>query len=351
MPDLAAFVREAREKQASDIHFSVGAVPKLRIHGELFPTSNPILKSSDTLELLISFLSHEQREHFEKAGEIELSVSFGDLGRLRVNAYKQRGNITLALRLVDQDIPDISQLRVPDRVVALTEEKKGLVIFSGPAGSGKSSLIAAFVQRINESRSCNIITLEDPIEFLYSNRLSNINQREIGLDSQSYEAALKSALRADPDVLMVSRIASCSELSLILTAAEAGRLCLLSRLTPTVTETLVALTDSFPSQERSIARYRLADALKCVISRQLLHPSEGESIPAYEVLFNCNPVRDLIRSGEFQQLKKLMHDNREAGMMTMEDSLTDLVTAGKINVAQALEASGDPEELSEILDI
>ncbi|MCR4909011.1 MAG: PilT/PilU family type 4a pilus ATPase [Lachnospiraceae bacterium] len=351
MPDLAAFVREAREKHASDIHFSVGAVPKLRIHGELFPTSNPVLKPSDTLELLIGFLSHEQRERFEKNGEIELSVSFGELGRLRVSAYKQRGNITMALRLVDQEIPNINLLQIPEKAVALTEEKKGLVILSGPAGSGKSSLTAAFINRINETRSCNIITLEDPIEFLHTNKLSNINQREIGLDSQSYEAALKSALRADPDVLVVSRITSCNELSLILTAVEAGRLCLLSLLTPSVTETLSTLTDSFPAEERTIAAYRLSDALKCVLSRQLLHPSEGESVPAYEVLFNSSTVREAIRSGEFKKLKGIMHESRDEGMMTMEDSLTELVTAGKINIAQALEAAGNPEELSEILNI
>ncbi len=351
MPDLSAYVREARSRHASDIHFSPGAVPKYRIHGELTPTANPVLKPSDTLELLIGFLSHEQRDRFEQHGEIELSVSFKDLGRLRITAYKQRGMITIALRLVDQDIPDITSLQVPEKVVTLTCEKRGLIILSGPAGAGKSSLTAALVNHINETRSCNIITLEDPIEFLHTNRLSTINQREIGLDSDSYEAALNSALRADPDVLVVSRIHSCREFSLVLTAAETGHLVLLSRMTPTVTETLSTLIDSFPVEERSMAEIRLSDSLKCVLSRQLLHPAEGESLPAYEVLLGTASARGLIRAGEFSRLKELMHTSRDQGMMTMEDSLTELVSTGKIDPARALEAAPDPEKLSELFHL
>ncbi|MBO6138383.1 MAG: PilT/PilU family type 4a pilus ATPase [Lachnospiraceae bacterium] len=351
MIDINQILSEARNCRASDIHLSVGAVPKFRIHGELKDSNFHKLSSAETLETLVNFMTHEQRDRFEAEGEIELSVSIRDFGRLRVNAYKQRGSITIALRLVDKEIPDTAQFSIPPAVVRLTEEKKGLIIMTGPSGSGKSSMLAAMIDRINSSRACNIITLEDPIEFLHKNSMSMINQREIGLDVKDYRTALKSALRADPDVLVVNRISGAEEASLVLTAAESGRLVFAAMSTNSVPETISSIVDIFPQQERTMARFRLADNLKAIVTRQLIHTSQGMSVPAYELLFMNGKMRELVRLDRSVELYEAIKAGADKDMVTMDQSLTELVQSGTISAEEAVEAALDPEALARDLGV
>ncbi len=343
MIDISQILSEARAAQASDIHLSVGAVPKFRIHGELKDTNFHRLSASETLEVLVNFMTHEQRDRFEEEGEIELSVSIRDFGRLRVNAYKQRGSITIALRLVDKEIPDAAQFNIPMEVMRLSEEKKGLVIITGPSGSGKSSILAAMIDSINTSRSANIITLEDPIEFLHKNQMSTINQREIGLDVKDYRTALKSALRADPDVLVVNRISGPEEASLVLNAAETGRLVLAAMSTNSAPETVSAFIDIFREHERPMARFRLSENLKAVVTRQLIHTAAGSSVPAYEILIMNGQLREVLRSNHMEGLYPLMTGEDGSGMITMEKYLINLVLEGMISAEEAIEYAPDPE--------
>ncbi len=351
MIDLNQILSEARSVRASDIHLSVGAVPKFRVHGELKDSNFHRLSASETLEILVNFMTHEQRDRFEEEGEIELSTSIRDFGRLRVNAYKQRGSITIALRLVDKELPDTAEFMIPQSVVRLTEEKKGLVIMTGPSGSGKTSMLAAMIDRINVSRACNIITLEDPIEFLHKNYMSTINQREIGLDVKDYRTALRSALRSDPDVLVVNRISGPEEASLVLTGAETGRLVFAAMSTNSVPETISSVIDIFPAQERPMARFRLADNLKAIVTRQLIHTSEGSSVPAYELLFMNGKLRELVRLDKSVELYECMKNGADRDMVTMDQSLTELVRSGKISPEEAVEAALDPEAVAGVLGV
>ena len=351
MIDIGQILSEARRLRASDIHLSVGAVPKFRIHGELTDSNFHKLSAAETLETLVNFMTHEQRDRFEEEGEIELSVSIRDYGRLRVNAYKQRGSITIALRLVDKELPDAAQFNIPPAVVRLSAEKKGLVIMTGPSGSGKTSMLAAMIDGINSSRSCNIITLEDPIEFLHKNNMSTINQREIGLDVKDYRTALKSALRSDPDVIVVNRISGPEEASLVLTAAETGRLVFAAMSTNSVPETISSIVDIFPPQERTMARFRLADSLKAIVTRQLIHTSQGMSVPAYELLFMNGKLRELVRLDRSVELYEMMKTGADKDMVTMDQSLTALVQSGTISAEEAVEAALDPEAMAKSLGV
>ena len=351
MIDIDQILSEARNSRASDIHLSVGAVPKFRIHGELTDSNFHKLSAAETLETLVNFMTHEQRDRFEEEGEIELSVSIRDFGRLRVNAYKQRGSITIAIRLVEKELPDAAQFNIPPGVIKLTEEKKGLIIITGPSGSGKSSMLAAMIAGINTSRACNIITLEDTIEFLHKNYMSTINQREIGLDVKDYLTALKSTLRADPDVIVVNRISGPEEASLVLRAAETGRLVFAAMATNSVPDTIRAVVDIFPPQERTMVRYRLADNLKAIVTRQLIHTSQGNSVPAYELLFMNGKMRELIRLDKSAELYEAMKNGEDKGMVTMDQSLTALVQSGTISAEEAVEAALDPEALARELGV
>ncbi len=345
MLDIYALLHQASVEHASDVHISVGAFPKFRIHGELVNTNFPRMTPSDTLEVLLNLMNPEQREKFDEDGEIDLSVSIPEAGRFRVNAYKQRGSISLTLRLVDMEIPDAETLNIPKEVMDLCTEKRGLILVTGPSGSGKSTVIASMVDRINATRACNIITLEDPIEYLHSHKMSIVNQREIGLDVKDYETAMAAALRQDPDVLEISQLTNSTEVRQALMAAETGRLVFSSMYTLSAVETVENLIDLFPEQQRIQGRNRIANALKATISRQLLVTTDGERIPAYEILLVDNQVREIIRHGDIYTLFELMKKNHDKGMITMDESVLELYRKGLIPRNEALQAASDQEAL------
>ncbi|MCR4891990.1 MAG: PilT/PilU family type 4a pilus ATPase [Lachnospiraceae bacterium] len=349
MLDLKELLRQASNQGASDVHISAGTAPRFRIHGRLIPSNFPKMTSSDTLEILLSLMNPEKREQFEKEGGIDLSVSIPDTGRYRVNAYKQRGSISLSLRVVDMVIPDTAFLQIPDVVTSLCQEKRGLVFVTGPSGSGKSTVLASLINEINLTRACNIITLEDPIEYLHSHRESMVNQREIGLDASDYPSALTAALREDPDVLQVSRLESMEEIFLVIQAAEAGRLVFSSMYTLSAAETVENLLNLFREDRRSYAANRVANALKATVTRQLIPSLDGDRVPAYEILIVDNEVRDLIRKGRTGEISAYLSRNHDRGMITMDESILSLLRQGKIREEDALQAAADPEQMKKSL--
>ncbi len=345
--DLNALLRDAASKGASDIHFAVGASPAYRINGDLVKTAFPEMTPGDTLEVLLNIMAPDQREIFEKNSVIDTSVTIENVGRVRVNAYKQRGFITVTMRLVDGDIPDPESLGIPFRAIKVCEEKRGLVLVTGPAGSGKTTVIASFIERINRTRSCNIITIEDPVEYLHENRESIVNQREIGIDTVDKVSALNSALRQDPDVIAAGEVRNGEEASLVLTCAETGRLVFSSLFTMSAADTLESFLSMFPEQKIRQTQRRLANMLRAIISRQLLRSGDGSLIPAYEILIIDNEIRRMIRENHIPEITEYMKNNPDKGLITMDESLYGLYQNSSVSPEEVLQASIDREKMSE----
>ncbi len=352
MIDIRDLLNHAVSKDASDVHICVGASPRLRIHGELLDTNFQRMTPADTLGILLNLINQEQRERFEQDGEIDISVSVPDAGRFRINAYKQRGFITLSFRIVDQQMPDPSELNLPEAVLSLCERRRGLVFVTGPSGSGKSTVIAAMLDRINSTRACNIITLEDPIEYLHSHKSSIINQREIGLDVKSYDAGLRSALREDPDVIFVSRLDTVESILTAMMAVETGKLVFTSMYTSSALDTIRALADVFPEGRQGAVLSRLSATLIAVISRQLLtRPDNGGRIPAHEILITDHEVRHALAEGRLSDLQEIMKRKHDRGMVMMDESLLQLVKDGLIDPESALAVSCDQEAFEKAISL
>lgn len=349
MLDINTLIREASEKNASDIHITVGAPPRFRIQGELVQTNFPKMTPGDTLEVLLNLMTPEQRDTFERKGDIDISVSVKDSGRFRVNAYKQRGMITITMRLVDMEIPDARSLKLPDEVMKLCDERKGLILVTGPSGSGKSTVIASLIDWINSTRACNIITLENPIEYIHSSKMSIVNQREIGIDAVDYHSAISSALKQDPDVLDIGEIGDENEASLTLLAAETGRLVFSNFYTMSAVDTIGAFIDLFPEERRRRAGNRLASVLRATVSRQLIPSSEGNLIPAYEILIADNAVREMIREGKIRDIAAYMENNTDKGLITMDQYIYRLYKDGLISREEALKSACDRESMGTVL--
>ena len=346
MLNLKELLKEAMMQKASDVHISIGISPKIRVHGKLKTTNFPVMTMADTLEVLLSIVNPEQREIFEEMGEIDISVSIPEVGRYRVNAYKQRSSIALAFRLVDLEIPRLEELKIPKQIIDICYRKHGMVFVTGPSGSGKSTVLATLIDHINSTREAHIITLEDPIEYLHQHKLSIVNQREVGLDTKNYESALKAALREDPDILQIGQMKDPVSMRTAFAAVETGKLVFTSMHTPGVMETLQMIVDLFPLQEQKQARNRLANVLSAIVSRQLCDSKDGgERIPAYEVMLVNNEIKDCIRRGNFEQIQKIMEAKDTENMIKMDDYLTDLVTKGKIDSQTAIQQSKDPEAM------
>ena len=246
MATIEEMLRTAKEAGASDVHITVGVPPKMRVNGHLITMDYPRLLPDDTKALLDEIMSEQQRARFEKVGEHDMSFSIPNMGRYRVNAYKQRGSVAIALRLVGTQVPSAEELGIPDSVIELYQRKRGLVLVTGPTGSGKSTTLVAIIDKINNNRESHVITLEDPIEYLHQHKLSMVNQREIGLDSQSYANALRAALREDPDVILVGEMRDFETISVAITAAETGHLVLSTLHTIGAASTVDRVIDVFP---------------------------------------------------------------------------------------------------------
>lgn len=337
---------KAKEAGASDVHITVGIPPKMRVNGKLITMDGVKLLPSDTMEIAIHVMNEKQKMHFEEFGEVDMSFAIPGEGRYRVNIYKQRGSIAMAFRLVGTNIPIPQELGVPQSVIDLYQKKRGLVLVTGPTGSGKSTTLASLIDTINNNREAHVITLEDPIEYLHQHKSSIVNQREIGLDSTNYAHALRAALREDPDVIFVGEMRDFETISTAITAAETGHLVFSTLHTIGAASTVDRVIDVFPPHQQQQIRVQLANVLEAVISQQLIPTIDGRGrVAAFEVLHNNPAVRNLIREGKTHQLTSVMQTNRKQGMMTMDDALAQLYQEAKISREMALQFAQDQENI------
>ncbi len=339
----------ANELHASDLHLTVGVPPKVRIYGELRNINDnlPPLSPSDVKQLVYEIIPDKLKNKFEEEGELDFSHSIPKQGRFRVNAYNQRGSVAATIRLISEEIPTPESLGVPQSVVDLIHKKRGLVIVTGPTGSGKSTTLASLISMIDERYQYNIITLEDPIEYLHKHKKSIVNQREIGTDTHSYAQALRAALREDPDVILVGEMRDLDTISTAITAAETGHLVFSTLHTIGAACTIDRIIDVFPPYQQNQIRSQLALVLEGVISQQLLPTMNGLGRrAAFEVMLGTPAIRNLIREGKTHMISGVIQTSRKLGMKTMDDAIYDLYLNRQIDKEQALGYAQDVAALS-----
>lgn len=341
---VAEILAMAKKAGASDVHITVGVPPKMRVNGTLLTMEGERLMPEDTMKMANSVMGEVQKQRFEEKGEVDMSFAIAGQGRYRVNVYKQRGSAAMAFRVVDTVIPAPEVLGVPAPVIELYQKKRGLILVTGPTGSGKSTTLAAIIDKLNNNRDAHVITLEDPIEYLHHHKKSIVNQREIGFDTMSYANALRAALREDPDVILVGEMRDFETISVAITAAETGHLVLSTLHTIGAASTVDRVIDVFPPHQQQQIRVQLANVLEAVISQQLLPMIGGKGrAAAFEVLLTNSAVKNLIREGKTHQITSVMQTNRKAGMITMDDAIAQLYNDYKIDREVALQFAQDPE--------
>lgn len=332
----------AKDAGASDVHITVGISPKMRVNGKLMVMPFPVLLPVDTKRICDSMMNDKQKEHFEEKGEWDFSYSIPQMGRYRVNAFRQRGSVAMVLRIVGTVVPTPESLSLPPSVIELYKMKRGLVLVTGPTGSGKSTTLASLVGKINMDLDAHIITLEDPIEYLHRHARSIVNQREIGIDATSYDLALRSALREDPDVILVGEMRDLETISTAITAAETGHLVLSTLHTIGAAATIERIIDVFPPHQQEQIRTQLANVLVSVVSQQLVPTVDKRGrVAAFEVMHATPAIRNLIRENKTHQIATSIQTSRRLGMITMDDALVELYMKGKIDRDEALNFAQD----------
>ena len=348
--DMESLLREAVARHASDLHVTVGVPPIIRINGVLTKLDLPILGVEDTLQLFEEIVAEDRRTQFNQNGEVDFSHTVFGLSRFRVNAFRQRGSIAIAIRIIPERVPTLQELHLPEIVRELAGKPRGLVLVTGPTGSGKSTTMAAMIDLINSERACNILTLEDPIEYLHRHRKSIINQREIGADTRSFANALRAALREDPDVILVGEMRDMETISIAVRAAETGHLVLATLHTSDASQTVDRIIDVFPPYQHQQVRTQLSLALQGIVSQQLLPRKDGQGrVVAVETMVATPATRNLIREGKSHQLLSVIQTGAKFGMQSMDSALRDLCRAGKINEEEALMRCSDPDTLQRLL--
>lgn len=338
----------AVQQKASDLHLSSGEVPMIRVHGEMHRLNAPPLTSDECKRLIYSVMNERQKTHFEQDLELDFSIGLKGLARFRVNVFNQTRGIGAAFRSIPFEIIALRDLGLPPVVTEFSRFRKGLVVVTGPTGSGKSTTLAALIDLINQTRSDHILTIEDPVEFYHRPKKSLINQREVGAHTRSFSNALRSALREDPDVILIGEMRDLETISLALTAAETGHLVFATLHTRSAPDTIARIIDVFPSTQQEQARSMLAESLRAVVSQNLMRARDGRGrVCATEVLINNFAVRNLIRENKVFQIASLMQTSSGVGMVTMEQSLKDLALKGRITREDAMEVSGNPNLFNE----
>lgn len=327
----------AIKRNASDLHITVGVPPTIRVYGQLMKLSDEILKPQDTESLIAQILKDDEIKILHEKGEIDTSYSEKGLGRFRINAFRQRGTFSIAIRIVAQSIPDLEDLGLPDVVRDLANKRRGLILVTGPTGSGKSTTLAAMINHINNTRYENILTLEDPIECLHRHNKSIVNQREIGNDSFSFANALRSSLRQDPDVILVGEMRDLETIAIAITAAETGHLVLSTLHTIGASNTIDRIIDVFPPYQQLQIRIQLSSVLEGVISQQLIPRCDGGGrVAAFEVMTATSAIRNIIREGKGHQIESILQTGMKHGMRTMDYSISKLYKENKISLDTAL---------------
>lgn len=333
---------EAQNRNASDLHLTVGISPKCRIHGELADMGYPSLTPEDTARIIMPIIPDRLLDTFAVKGEVDFSYAIPARGRYRVNVFRQRGSVASVIRIINTTIPKPEVLGLPFSVVELTKKKRGLVLVTGPTGSGKSTTLASLIDIINTYYNCHIITLEDPIEYLHSHNKSVVNQREIGTDSQSFANALRVVLREDPDVILVGEMRDFETIEIAITAAETGHLVFSTLHTIGAVNTIDRIIDVFPPHQQQQIRVQLASVLEGVVSQQLIPTIDDKGrVAAFEVMLSNPAIRNLIREGKNHQIASFIQTNKKLGMQTMDDSIFELYLKGVISKEHALAFSQD----------
>lgn len=336
----------AGEQKASDIHLTVETPPVLRINGSLIRLKSEKLISSDLETFSRSLMNDQQAKAFAERGELDLSYSMPGAGQYRVNAFRQRGSTSMVIRLIPSIIPSPENLGLPTVSIELAKLHKGLVLVTGPSGSGKSTTLASLVDHINRTRACHIVTIEDPIEYLYHSKLSLVNQREVGTDTQSFSNALRAVLRQDPDVILLGEMRDLETIATAVTAAETGHLVLSTLHTNDATQSVDRMIDVFPPHQQQQIRVQLAAVLQGILSQQLFPRADHQGrVAAVEVMLATPAVRSLIREGKTHQLPTVIQTNAKLGMQSMDKAIMDLVQNGLISYEIAQEKLQSPDSL------
>src|SRR3954469_24251727 len=345
--DFADILLKVVEHKASDLHITSGAPPTVRVRGSLVPIDGlPNLTPTDTREIIYAILSSSQRQALETHWQLDFAYSVPGVGRFRVNTFFQRGTLGAAFRLIPSETVPIEQLGLPPVIRGFAKKPRGLVLVTGPTGSGKSTPLASIVNEINETRSEHILTIEDPIEFVHTHKRCIVNQRELGTDAKSFGLALKAALRQDPDVILVGEMRDMETIATALTAAETGHLVFATLHTQDAPQTVDRIIDVFPPAQQGQIRAQLAIGLQGIVTQTLLPTADGQGrCVAAEVLVPTAGVRNLIREGKTHQIYSLIQTGAEHGMQTMDSSLAGLVREGKITMAVAESRSSQPVEM------
>lgn len=335
---------------ASDLHLSAGSMPYVRINTELKPLSEYSVLTVEDVELFLSqILDRDQKDIFDVNKELDFSVALGNKARFRVNAFYQKGYPSAALRLIPMIVPKLESLNLPEAVSHVCNLKQGMVLVVGPTGSGKSTTLAAMIEKINESRAEHILTIEDPVEYVFSNKLSLIEQREMYIDSHSWEVALKSVLRQDPNVVLIGEMRDAETIATALELSETGHLVLASMHTNSAAQTVERMIASFPDSKQNQIRAQFASIIEVIFSQRLLPSVQKGIIPAVEIMLASDAIKNLIRDGKSHMIDNIISTGANLGMTSIERSLANLVNAGLVDIADASRYSMKPDELRRLI--
>ncbi|MGN1137191.1 MAG: type IV pilus twitching motility protein PilT [Oscillospiraceae bacterium] len=343
------FIMEARERNASDIHLTVGAPTVIRVNGELQPFGN----LSDTVvnRTILSILTADQEKYLTEGHDLDFSFELDNGARQRVNVFRQGGRLACTIRLLNSKIPTIEELKLPPVLTTLAQKKRGLVLVTGPTGSGKSTTLSAIIDYINNNRACHIITIEDPVEYKYTPQKATIHQREIGKDIDSFSNALRSALREDPDVILVGEMRDFETISLAMTAAETGHLVLATLHTSSAAQTIDRIIDACPAHAQEQVRAQLANMIQGVIAQNLVPTADKQGrVAALEIMLGTDAIKNLIRTNKIPQIESTMQSSSRQGMCTINDSLVKYYKRGIISYETAMEYCTDKTEMEKAIN-
>ncbi len=351
--NLRALLEEMIEKEASDLHITTGERPKLRVDGDIADSSvTEVLTPKDTLQLAYSVLTENQKKRFETEDELDFSFGIQNLARFRGNCFKQRGCVSMVIRMIPFNVRTFNELGLPPVIAKLAERPRGLILVTGPTGSGKSTTLAAIIDKINKERKGHIITVEDPIEFIHRHQSCIVNQREIGTDTKSFATALKYALREDPDVILVGEMRDLETIAAALTIAETGHLALATLHTNSAAESINRIIDVFPSNQQSQVRAQLAFVLEGVVTQTLLPKAKGRGrVMACEIMVATPAIRALIRDDKIHQIYSAMQAGKKHGMQTMNDALYQLYTNREVVQEECERVSSEPKEFLRMIGV
>jgi twitching motility protein PilT len=343
--DIGSLLKEAVDRCASDLHLTVGLPPIFRKNGAIMRKDAPFLTEQETELAAKELMTEKQYNRFMKRGELDFSYALSDISRFRINLFRQRGSIALSIRVIPFQILTLDQLGHPNVIKKLIHNTRGLVLVTGPTGSGKTTTLAAMVDYINSERSCHILTLEDPIEYLHKHKKSMLNQREINTDSKSFSRALRAGLREDPDVILIGEMRDIKTISIAITAAETGHLVLATLHTGDASQTIDRIIDVFPASKQQQIRMQLSMSLQGVISQQLVPRQDGSGrIAAFEILTATSAIRNLIRQGQTHQILSTILQGKQHGMIDMDTSLKTLYLQGIISYEEAVLRVTSPDK-------